>query len=715
MNKEVITKALKDPLQYIPSAEEALEIAKTYGIPLHPFYTYHWKLLSYEKAIAFMHFLEKANVLKAENGETNKIEKMMIVYDKQQDQEAKRALEEAGVPHILVNEEHCVFEENTALILHEMFQLSDSSKIRQLIKNAENTKEQFDFLSLINQHAPFTVKDKSGVFIGARMGRPEKAKMRKLTGSPHVLFPVGEEGGRFRCFQSSLEAGKVTAEFPTFYCYECEKETIFPFCEECLSQTSKHYYCKLCKRLMKTESCPQHGMARPYRIRELDIGQYFSSTLKKLDMQVFPDLIKGVKGTSNKGHIPEHIVKGILRAKHDVYVNKDGTTRYDMSQLPITHFKPNEIGTSIEKLHELGYTHDIYNQPLTGKGQILELKPQDIILPASDASPDERADTVFFNVANFIDELLVKFYKLPSFYNLKSPQDLVGHLAIALAPHTCAAITTRIIGFSKTQGFFAHPLIHAATRRDCDGDEACVTLLLDALINFSRSYLPAHRGSTQDAPLVLTSRLKPSEVDDMVFHMDVAFFYPLEFYRACEEYKDPWEVKIDQIGKRLGTPLENEGMGFTHDTSNINNTVECAAYKILPSMEEKLKGQMDLAVRIRAVDASDVARLVIEKHFLKDTKGNLRKFSTQEFRCVHCNEKYRRPPLLGKCLKCKGKLIFTVSEGSVVKYLEPMISLAEHYHVSDYLKQTIYLLQKRIEAVFGKEKDKQMGLGRWFG
>src|SRR3989344_2602116 len=201
----------------------------------------------------------------------------------------------------------------------------------------------------------------------------------------------------------------------------------------------------------------------------------------------------------------------------------------------------------------------------------------------------------------------------------------------------------------------------------------------------------------------------------MVFHMDVAFFYPLEFYRACEEYKDPWEVKIDQIGKRLGTPLENEGMGFTHDTSNINNTVECAAYKILPSMEEKLKGQMDLAVRIRAVDASDVARLVIDKHFLKDTQGNLRKFSTQEFRCVHCNEKYRRPPLLGKCLKCKGKLIFTVSEGSVVKYLEPMISLAEHYHVSDYLKQTIYLLQKRIEAVFGKEKDKQMGLGRWFG
>jgi DNA polymerase II large subunit len=116
-----------------------------------------------------------------------------------------------------------------------------------------------------------------------------------------------------------------------------------------------------------------------------------------------------------------------------------------------------------------------------------------------------------------------------------------------------------------------------------------------------------------------------------------------------------------------------------------------------------------------AVDESDVARLVIEKHFLKDTKGNLRKFSMQQFRCVKCNEKYRRPPLIGKCLKCNGKIIFTISEGSVIKYLEPSISLAEKYNVPVYLKQTLELLQRRIEGMFGKEKEKQEGLGRWFG
>jgi DNA polymerase II large subunit len=112
---------------------------------------------------------------------------------------------------------------------------------------------------------------------------------------------------------------------------------------------------------------------------------------------------------------------------------------------------------------------------------------------------------------------------------------------------------------------------------------------------------------------------------------------------------------------------------------------------------------------------SDVARLVIEKHFLKDAKGNLRKFGMQEFRCVGCNEKFRRPPLIGKCRECGGKIIFTISEGSVIKYVQPTVSLARKYHVSTYLQQSIELLQYRIDGVFGKEKEKQTGLGAWFG
>ena len=131
-------------------------------------------------------------------------------------------------------------------------------------------------------------------------------------------------------------------------------------------------------------------------------------------------------------------------------------------------------------------------------------------------------------------------------------------------------------------------------------------------------------------------------------------------------------------------------------------------------MVEKIKGQLDLAKKIRAVNESDVARLIIEKHFIRDIKGNLRKFSTQQFRCVECNEKFRRPPLIGACTKCSGNIIFTVSEGSIIKYLEPSLSLAQKYDLPQYLKQTLEITKRRIESVFGKEPDKQEGLGKWF-
>ncbi|MBN2142950.1 DNA polymerase II large subunit, partial [Candidatus Woesearchaeota archaeon] len=389
------------------------------------------------------------------------------------------------------------------------------------------------------------------------------------------------------------------------------------------------------------------------------------------------------------------------------------TIRYDCSEIPITHFKPKEIGTSVEKLLELGYGFDIKGKPLKSEDQVLEIKPQDILLPCSPVSPEEPADEVMFRTANFVDELLEKLYKVKPFYRLKSKEDLIGHLVIGLAPHTSAGILCRILGFSKTQGFLSHPYIHAAMRRDCDGDESCFLLLMDGFLNFSKHYLPESRGSTMDAPLVLTYIVNPKEVDDMIFNMDIAWKYPLEFYEAARNYKMPWDVKIPQVSGVLGKPEQYEKMGFTHDTSDMNQGVLCSAYKLLPSMEDKLKSQMELAEKIRAVDASDVAKLVIDKHFMKDTKGNLRKFSQQEFRCIDCNEKYRRPPLVGKCTACGGRIIFTVSEGFVVKYLELSMSLGEKYHVSKYMKQTLELLKLRVESVFGKDKERQEGLGAW--
>ena len=679
--EEEVRKAMEDPLHTRPKAAAAIALARATKTPLHPAYTYFWNTLKRSELARLLASLPKVKII----SEEGKILRATLPNDK----DLKRILELLGIPHTVVANEYLVLGKSTARAFCATLGIDRQSteSIQQLAQQHENE----DTLSLLQVLSGMLIRDKAGTFIGARMGRPEKAKMRKLTGSPHMLFPVGSEGGKMRSMQSALQKGKITAQF------------------------SRQWLEKLKARYGEVFTLQDESADAAYVTAEINLTRYFPKVLEGLHLLAYPDLIKGVIGTSNREHIPEDLMKGILRAKHDVYVNKDGTTRYDMTQLAITHFTPKEIGTPIPTLRNMGYTTDAHGNPLESSDQILELKPQDIILPACAESQDEGADKALFKTAQFIDDLLLNFYGLPPYFNAAGPQDIIGHLVLALAPHTSAGIIARIIGFSKTQGFYAHPVVHAATRRDCDGDEASVTLLIDALLNFSRKFLPKNRGSTQDAPLVTTSRLIPAEVDDMVFDLDVAWEYPLKLYEAALEYMPAHEVEIDQIGKRLHTPRQYEGMGYTHETASMNAGVRISAYKTLPSMQEKLMGQMDLAEKIRAVDEADVARLVIEKHFIRDIRGNLRKFSQQQFRCVACNTKFRRPPLVGKCLSCGGKIVFTISEGSIVKSLEPPISLATKYHLPAYLQQSIDLTRRRVEAVFGRDKEKQEGLGRWFG
>ena len=1155
INEASLQKLITEHLFEKPDAATAIVISKVLDVPLHPHYTYHWKTIIKDDFLELLKWLAYAKT------ESNSDSTSKIILPK--NEVGKRILELIGVPHLFVNSEFTIIEKDDAQILQELF----NSSYKDFYEQCKSSEIE-DVPDIINSISRIKLRDKSGTFIGARMGRPEKAKVRKLDGEPHTLFPIGKEGGKLRSFQSAMESSSVEAEFPIYFCNGCKKETILGVCEQCDKQATKMVNCNSCG-FTEAAKCSHDGAAK-YKVQRIDINYYFKNILKKLNMQQYPDLVKGVRGTSNKNHILEHFAKGILRAKYDISVNRDGTTRYDMTQLPITHFKPREIETSIEELNKLGYNKDIYGSDLTNTDQVLELKPQDIILPKCEEAPEIMSDKILYNVSMFIDDLLVSLYNLEKFYNLKSEQGLIGQLVVALAPHTSAGIVGRIIGFSKTQAFYAHPLFHAATRRDClgydnyvsvkengiwkiekigqfieqlnpnelvdsfdtlgkkttaytwsnpgqgkivevtkhqpskmlkfsledgrkieltenhkvyvkgkketrayslergdklmvsykrnieevdieeiflpeifynrddimlrnirnylnkfeklskhdnfyqrdsypikfvkkfltrynktlydlpsstkisvkrdnillpiripidkelleviglfiaegylrknntkkgfyqlsisgneeirsmvkkvfyshfnlkssyentdqvtfssrmvyelfsdylrtghnaknkripslflnlkkeklasllrgyfegdggvslsdirvtcdtvseglkydlsfvlsrfgiftkfyeyekepgtkvrefyvkknrqipkfkitkitilsnfvkefkqigfiserknqilneichrnprgmeidfdefyiyprivkiektdekmsyclnvssqhnfftndvlvhncDGDEASVTLLMDVLLNFSRQFLPDSRGSTQDTPLVLTSILNPTEVDDMVFDLDVVEQYPLEFYEAAQEYELPWNIKIQRFANILNSENQYTGIFYTHPVSSINIGVRCSAYKTIPSMEDKLKGQMELADKIRAVDAADVARLVIEKHLLRDIKGNLRKFSMQQFRCSKCSEKYRRPPLSGKCLECGSRLIFTVTEGAIIKYLEPAISLSEKYNLPPYLRQVLELTKDRVEGVFGKEKDKQEGLGRWF-
>ncbi len=687
------------------SFSEAKDLSEKYGIPLHPSFIFYWTQINSDQFIQLLTWISQANWN----------EKLVLPYSKEQREEffiAKRALEILGA-------EHEVFLDNVVVDLGEELLLnlglySNEDFKQKVLKFAEEFNSG-NILDFVNSKCKFKIKDKAGDFIGARMGRPEKAKLRRLIGSPNVLFSIGEQGGRFRSLNEAVKVGFSKADFPIYFCEKCDKETIYRKCDVCGEETKKRFYCRDCDKVLN-KKCDVHEKCSSSSNRKVELKEMFELAIKGLhyEKEQVPILIKGIRGTSSDSHYVEHMAKGILRAKYNLCVNKDGTVRYDGTEIPLTHFKPIEIGTSVEKLKELGYKKDCFGKELKDEEQILNLMPHDILLPACPESPDERADDVFLNLANFTDELLEKFYNLPRYYNLKTKEDLVGQLVACMAPHNCAGVVGRILGFTKMQGLVASPFMHAAMRRDCDGDEAAVMLLMDVLLNFSLKYLPSHRGGTQDAPLVLNARIREGEVDDQILDFETSWEYPLEMYELAEQRKHSSEVKIETVKSFLKEGRSSfEEMGFTHNTSNIHQGVFNSAYKVLPSMREKVLGQMDLAKKLRSVDQSDVARLVIERHFIRDIRGNLRKFSHQIFRCVKCNSKYRRPPLSGVC-KCGGKIIFTISEGSIRKYLEPALELAENYSIPAYTKQSLDLAKLYIESIFGKDWDRQVDLKKWF-
>jgi len=214
-----------------------------------------------------------------------------------------------------------------------------------------------------------------------------------------------------------------------------------------------------------------------------------------------------------------------------------------------------------------------------------------------------------------------------------------------------------------------------------------------------------------DAPLVLSTRIDPEEIDDESHNIDAMSTIPLEFYQKTLEFAKPSEVLpfIDNVNKRLGTERQYYDIMFSHDTSSIHSGPKLCLYKMLPSMKEKVDAQIDLAEKIRAVDQKSVVEGVLMSHFLPDMAGNVRAFSRQKVRCTKCNKKYRRIPLSGEC-KCGGNLILSVSKGSVVKYLDISKELSKKYPIDNYLIQRIEILEFGINSLFESDKSKQSSL-----
>lgn len=830
------------------------------GAYLHPDYTWFWDDITPAQVQALAGFVEEHGAIR--HG--------ILVLPPEPG--VKAVLEELLLPHLVREDLICI---STYRAFLACLGLDFHLKKRTVWDDAPMDET----LELVMHLSGFRIRSKAGTRIGGRMGRPGKSKPRKMNPPPHSLFPLGAAGGSRRSFQeasnhspeANKDGGVITIETGRRRCTACGAETYRNRCS-CGTHTIPVYVCPRCKRESREPVCP--GCKVPCSCSQkltLNVRQEYVQAMERLGRRENPvGLVKGVKGLISRERAIEEIDKGIIRAENELFVFKDGTVRFDMIDLPLTHFRPDEVGVTPERLRELGYPADIHGVALSRPDQVLELRAQDILVSASCAD-------YMVKVAIFIDELLTRCYQLPPYYGITSHEELIGHLVIGLAPHTSAGVLARIIGVSRANVGYAHPFFHAAKRRNCffgdteleffdgrewrtlpirqfvvenfdlsrpgidrlgtyysdpqkgyltrtidcegrphlrkitsvsihrapdhlirfetgqgrvlavtpdhamlvwdtsylrkiravelkegdpvpvmvgmtvlsdhiryrdivpapedrvycltvtdehtvcangiftgqcDGDEDCIMLLMDGLINFSRAFLPESRGGTMDAPLVLTTMIDPAEIDKESHNLDVASSYPLELFLAGLACTHPRELSplIDRVERRLGTPAALEGFSYTHDTADISAGPEESTYTQLKTMIEKLEAELVLAEKIRAVDQDDVAERVLTTHFIRDLMGNLSAFSKQKLRCVKCNHSYRRMPLAGKCTRCGGNIIPTVHEGSVKKYLEISRDICTRYKVSAYTRQRVMVLDQAIQSTFGQEKSEQLGL-----
>jgi DNA polymerase II large subunit len=404
--------------------------------------------------------------------------------------------------------------------------------------------------------------------------------------------------------------------------------------------------------------------------------------------------------------LPKNKIKELLRA----YFSVDGSA--EKNRLHITCPSVNksllrDIGLQLlrfgifyrlkeERRKVVGYAKKFYNKK--GKSPIYHLHY--ISIRSSYARK-------FYDEIGFTLQREYPKQKSVIFKEIKPRIELFGDYVIdKIKEITLMESNSTYVYDIEVENLHNFPVNDFIVSNNCDGDEDGVMLLMDALLNFSHAYIPEKRGGKMDLPLILTTRIDPSEVDKEAHNVDTLARYPLDFYEATlrHEHSKELEPIMGLVSSRLGYETQYEEFGFTHDTYDISEGPKTSTYKTLKTMMDKMNSQLNLAARIRAVDEADVAYKVIERHFLPDILGNFRAFSKQSVRCPTCNITFRRIPLLGVCTKCDGKLTLTVHEKSVKKYLAISKEIAQRYHIPSYAFQRITLVEKSINSLFMSDK-----------
>jgi len=660
---------LKQFLIKIPTIEEAIKISLDFEFSLHPHYLYFWDKISSEELV---------QLLEPKNFNENNIEYPIKI---------KKILEKLGTPHKVKGESIILDNEEAKIFFNLLFirkPTIDDSSVPQILTKSSKIK----------------INNKFSTSVGIRIGRPEKASARQMKPATHTLFPISDKGGPTRDLLKASRNEHFFANLHNRHCEQCNEPSIGIKCSKCGTKTTVTFRCNSCRDTLTEPYCEKCKRKAPaHSHKEFPLKARLLLAQEKMGIRA-KEPFKGLKELISEDKIAEPLEKGLVRQSLGLTTFKDGTIRFDATNSPLTQFKPSWIGTSIEKLKELGYSHDIDGKPIESIDQTIELRMQDVVIP-------NESGRYLVSTCKYIDTLLVKFYGKTSFYNVNNTEELLGHLIIGLAPHTSVGIVGRIIGYTETHVCFATPNWHSAKRRDADGDADSIMLLMDSLLNFSRQYLSDRIGGLMDAPLLVQPLVLPHESQPQAHNLEVTKIFPLDFFESTyQESKASDANSVEIIKSRIGTRRQFYDFHFTHSTSSLTTSKPRSAYSTLGSMLDKFDMQVRNAELIDVVNPSELVSNVISTHLVPDIMGNLRAYARQSFRCTACGKSYRRMPLIQTCV-CGHKLIATITRGSVEKYLKLAKRLVDKYDVGAYQRGRIYALSDEIDLVFGKSEGDQ--------
>ncbi|MHA1977425.1 MAG: hypothetical protein ACW98F_14805 [Candidatus Hodarchaeales archaeon] len=657
-----IQQLLQEPMNYYPTWDLAISLSKAFHIPLHPRFSLNWN----EIAISdFLLLVQRINTAP---------EAFLPL-----DEEVIRVIKQLGVPFELLE------DRISSEILNPFIPIfaSKSSKMMDILKDEVET---ITVESLCEEMLEVPIRSLCHRRIGFKLLRVEKSEPRFINPPHHALFPLGKHGGPQRDFFKLPQDSSIKIRVADRYCNSCGINSFNVYCSECKQPTDQQYTCRE-GHISDSPICSNcEKKAYPMKLKTVNINAIFNSNIKKVGS---PEIkkVKGISNLDNTYGIPESLIKGILRAKHGIFVFKDGTSRFSYTNSPIRTFTANEINTPINELQRLGYSHDIFGENLTQKEQLIEIFPYDIII-------NEEGLKFLFTQSKFLDDELAFQYNKSPYYRFQSHKAVTGSLVVGISPTSQIGVIGRLIGYTNSNVLFAHPLWHLLKSRSCNGVTDSITLLLDVLLNFSREFVPTYHGGALDIPLVINL------VDKWKDLVDYAKFDTLVlnhiFYQELQR-TPALKSLITQEISLLTTPE-----GAIH-TSNDISTYSINNLLTEKKVVERIKIALESLQTIRGVEEGKYVDNLLINDFLIKISMSISRFFQQPIRCKYCKTTYRRVPLSEKCPQCNNKTLeLTLSKGWVLRYLEIINLLSDRYSsdLSESTKSWIRYIELNKNLLF---------------